>query len=1052
MPRIQSPKRIPVNSPSIVTSRAREEAGSWTLSYARRLTGIRMKRFVACLGLSMLSHVAAGWAADPSQGAQASPAETIRVPVTRDTWVSSVAGEQNGNLGRSTQLKMKSVQEFTLIDINAAPLRGRVVLGATLHLRSRSDDFLHRITVSTLASDWVEGTSNRYRTQKGSASFLWAAQGQKPWAYPGSDITAVMNGKGHTLWRFADATPPDPDGWQTIAVDPSVVAARIAGISHGFVVFDDVGSQYTRDHNRFTYRVLPNRFVYSREAGQRHAPYLTVSLGNVDHHPPDSVGSITPHTDRLPPGEALVTWKTPADHGPAGTIGFRVRFTTGTPFDWEQAKPVPRHLIPAATLPGQPVTMHLRDLGLKPGTPLTLGIRAVDGAGNSGPVSTVLCRLSNPITKPLLAQSPPPVLPFTDADPNQTTPSLMTTDATGHAHPVRVFIIDPLDKVHPRHGSFIPPRSAAYTQANHLWSAKKKLVRLHAGKNEFVAFQVVLSGLAPGALGTPGIPGEPRVPGAPGAPGAGVATTVTFEPNGGQALQAKLWRPHYVQTKQGYLPDPLLPQSSTTDTPSKDQPIPGQTHDAIFVDIYVPHHAQPGLHHGSLRLTQGGHTLVIGIELHVWDFTLPDYLSFVPQMNCYGLPDPPAELAYYRLAHEHRTCLNRLAYNWRGRVRNGHAPDRRGNKFQWDRYDRRFGPLLDGSAFGDLPRKGVPVDAFYLPLNENWPMDIHRAFNGSYWANEAFTPEYREQLVEASRQFAQHANDKGWGNTFFEFYLNNKIYFKKKDNWRAGSAPWILDEPFHTQDFWALRWYAQAFHEGVTPVRGKAKMAFRADISRPQYQRDLLDGLLDVNVVGGAFYQYRRMVIDSGTRHHQIIYIYGGSNPIDSSNAQPTAWCIDAWSLGADGVLPWQTVGSPQSWRRGETTALFYPTLPGHPGHPEGPVPSLRLKAYRRGQQDVEYLTMLSHITHTPRWDIGQQVRQFLKTKATVRKTPSPNAERVDYAQVDPAALWALRMRVGSLLHAAKPPAKRRWVELRTPPRPLTSIPPLGYVRFRSTD
>ena len=54
------------------------------------------------------------------------------------------------------------------------------------------------------------------------------------------------------------------------------------------------------------------------------------------------------------------------------------------------------------------------------------------------------------------------------------------------------------------------------------------------------------------------------------------------------------------------------------------------------------------------------------VILQVWDFTLPDHLSFLPEMNCYGLPDN--ERDYYRLAHRHRTILNRVPYSQSGQV------------------------------------------------------------------------------------------------------------------------------------------------------------------------------------------------------------------------------------------------------------------------------------------------------------------------------------------------------------------------------------------------
>ena len=88
-------------------------------------------------------------------------------------------------------------------------------------------------------------------------------------------------------------------------------------------------------------------------------------------------------------------------------------------------------------------------------------------------------------------------------------------------------------------------------------------------------------------------------------------------------------------------------------------------------------------------------------------------------MNCYGLPDN--ERDYYRLAHEHRTFLNKVPYHHSGDVDPGCAPAWDGKRLDWAAWDKRFGPYFDGSAFADLPRKGVPLEGFYLPLFENWP-------------------------------------------------------------------------------------------------------------------------------------------------------------------------------------------------------------------------------------------------------------------------------------------------------------------------------------------
>ncbi|HEX2973786.1 MAG TPA: hypothetical protein VHP11_15750, partial [Tepidisphaeraceae bacterium] len=336
----------------------------------------------------------------------ASQGDRVRLEVTRDTWVSSSGKEQAGNNGGATRLKTKGTQEFSLLDIDPATLRGRVIADATLHLNCASKDPQRRVSVSTLASDWAEGTASNYEVQKGSASFLWAKTDEKRWAFPGSDITAVCNGLGNTIWRFADATAPDKEGWQSVAVAPDVVAARVAGISFGFVLFDDVGSEYERAGDRFTYHLFPNRFIYSREQNKARAPYFTLTLGEEDHAAPEAVSGISSDSKDLPPGQARVTWTTPKDVGPAGTLGFLARYTVAAndakdsqpmSFDWSAATPIPQYLIPLAGLPASKVAMHLRDLDVPPGSAIVIAIRPVDRAGNVGPVSTAGVALSKAV-------------------------------------------------------------------------------------------------------------------------------------------------------------------------------------------------------------------------------------------------------------------------------------------------------------------------------------------------------------------------------------------------------------------------------------------------------------------------------------------------------------------------------------------------------------------------------------------------------------------------------------------------------------------------------
>ena len=197
---------------------------------------------------------------------------SVRLPVTRDTFFSNVGSEADINLGGSPRLKLKSIQEMSLIDVDATPLRGRVVRSATLHVKSTGEPRLKRVTVGSFGADWVEGTASSYEPQPGSSTHNHKRHPGTPWTVAGSDLCSVMLGQGGTAWRMADASKPDAEGWQTIAVDPLIVALRVAGLSEGFLLYDDTGNEWTRDGESFTRGGFPNRFVFSKDMNRSSAP------------------------------------------------------------------------------------------------------------------------------------------------------------------------------------------------------------------------------------------------------------------------------------------------------------------------------------------------------------------------------------------------------------------------------------------------------------------------------------------------------------------------------------------------------------------------------------------------------------------------------------------------------------------------------------------------------------------------------------------------------------------------------------------------------------
>src|SRR4051812_29771157 len=79
--------------------------------------------------------------------------QSVRLDVTRDTWLSDVGRESDGSNGGSPRLKLKSHQEFTILDIDPGvpALTGRPIRSAILHVRSTGPPRLKRVTVAGLA-------------------------------------------------------------------------------------------------------------------------------------------------------------------------------------------------------------------------------------------------------------------------------------------------------------------------------------------------------------------------------------------------------------------------------------------------------------------------------------------------------------------------------------------------------------------------------------------------------------------------------------------------------------------------------------------------------------------------------------------------------------------------------------------------------------------------------------------------------------------------------------------------------------------------------------
>jgi hypothetical protein len=653
-----------------------------------------------------------------------------------------------------------------------------------------------------------------------------------------------------------------------------------------------VGAAYGLTIHEWSADYSRNPRIYSREERGKE-PYLLVELGGTEAAP-------EPPTDlRL------------VDTGAADGLrlmlrapkhGFAYEVTVG-------GRALPRWNIPMVE-PGAEQAIPIRDIALEPGARVTLAVAVLNRAGaRSRPVS---------LTATVPASPAPPM------------PDIAPLAPAG-APPEGLAVIPLLDK-YDAAGWPVGDLPADYLQRNAVFEGRT--VHLAAARGEVTGFQTLLKG--------------------------GDEVRLACDLGG---LRTEMRRAVYVACEDGRrIPDPLVPFETLALAPDTWTP--------VCVDVFVPFDAAGREVRGTLRVSDGRS---VPIVLAVRPFAIAREARFACEMNSYGLPDKASE--FYRLqeiAYDHRVHVNILHYSHRTAapgarkcnmdmvMADGSRMDEgRYNAIRpgatrgwWDDFAAVFGPYLSGRCFAGGFRGPVAAPGFYLTFHESWPLNVREFFSGDPDACEAFRahPEYAETFVAVLQDFLRTAVREGWGQAGFQVYLNNKGSLDDPQK-----APWVLDEPASWWDYRALGYYADLVRKARAGAPPTA-LRYRIDISRPEFARGELDGKADLWVVGtDAFRQYRRLVLDCAERTGEAIWIYGSTNAVAESNRGSARWALEAYTGGASGLVPWQTINRDGSaLQRADTLGLFIFEAKG-----AGPVaihPSLRLKAYREAEQTIEYL------------------------------------------------------------------------------------------------
>ena len=454
----------------------------------------------------------------------------------------------------------------------------------------------------------------------------------------------------------------------------------------------------------------------------------------------------------------------------------------------------------------------------------------------------------------------------------------------------------------------------------------------------------------------------------PGQPGDGAALALRAGPFAAETHSLERADAYYQWPCQiggdEWTFDALIPLDPYRAAPPEARrgPLGPRKHHAFWIDVPVPRDTPPGRYRGQVAVP-GGPALELEIE------ALPVALPLAPRLtvslNSYanriaelfpGLGEGEViacEHSYYREAHDNRTVFHYLGYGHSGIVADGYAPPLagRGRSLRvadWSAYDRRFGPLLDGSAMRGSPGGERPVPHFYLPFNYDWPADF--AHFGA--------PGYALEWAQVLADFRRHCQQQGWTQANFEVFFNPKRRYR--------FFPWDGDETKSHADRDHFL-YFRSLMDRAARIAGEAgaaaRIIFRTDISWT-FLQDALDErvgpLFDLWIIYLGNFAWSRAGVEALRGRGQLAWTYDTADE-SASPARPILdldrQAIASWRRGADGFLPnWLSTGEDADLDRANPLAMLYPGrrfgLPSALG-------SIRLRRLRLATEVADLLEML---------------------------------------------------------------------------------------------
>ncbi len=510
---------------------------------------------------------------------------------------------------------------------------------------------------------------------------------------------------------------------------------------------------------------------------------------------------------------------------------------------------------------------------------------------------------------------------------------------------------------------------------NRVWNETPGTISLFGGRNETIAFQLIIEAKPTATATAVDVILESlsngthviRNTGGEGDPFNFVGKRIElFTEHYSQITQRSCWcgdvggylPPQPDGDYLGWIPDALIPfeARSSVENGVGGAPfsIPAGKNQGVWVDITIPPGTPPGTYSGTLSVTEGGVVQYsIPVSLRVYSFTLP----------------------------EETHLKNHFFFGWptiTSRHEGNPSPDSEG---YWDLYrtyanvfHRHRMDLIDGNRSLEEFRvrlAGYYTGEYYVP-EFRYEGPGMRTGNGTYSIGTYDQPEGGPAGFGTTRSSWQAAADS-W-ELWFRENAPSTVRFK-----------YMHDEP-DIKDPAVL----QDIRDKATWIKTSSGIGRELDILCTVYMAPALFGYVDFwQMAGRSSSPFGYIINTAATRRTmgERIGMYNGTRPAFGSilldapltDNRVNPWI--AWKYGVDQYFLWEVAhyahcntnvwegnyrsegGGERWWGDGNYIYTGEDTkYPGDSRGIHGPIVSMRMKNYRRGTQDYEYLWLARQV------------------------------------------------------------------------------------------